>query len=178
MTAERLEAIREGLTGGSATLNLIGILVVCLIFMVMMYFGYQYQKNQIAGATLGISRKSKNRRRHTRINLDVPVLLRRPDGSKSYEARIQDVSLGGIRLITPVEGIAAVARYIVEKPESKELSILRDAEFYVLWVNRNKDNESAVMRGRWINLPKEKDSALQYRIKTMIAGNQASTQAA
>ncbi len=178
MAEERLRAISEGLTGQSAVLNIIGIIVICLIFIVLMYFGYQYQKNQIITATTSSMFRKKNRRRFTRVDVDIPVLLQQPDTSKSYEAKILDVSIGGVRLLTPVAGIAAASNYTLTKPESREFGILRNERFFVLWVTRNKDQETATMRGRWLELPKEKRSALQFRINEMTANIKESETAA
>ncbi len=148
-------------------LDVIGPIIVVLLFIVILYFAWKAQKRQNRAMAL-IKSKEVNRRYYKRIPVTVPVQVTRIDRDDiAYEAEVLDVSLGGLRLLTPLEGIAATMHYRITS-ETAPWNAFGDARLMILKLGPGPNEETAILRARWIGLTRGQRKMLTNAIKRQL----------
>ncbi|MFC2170678.1 PilZ domain-containing protein [Calditrichota bacterium] len=95
--------------------------------------------------------KEKTRREHERFTVSFKVVISTMDNRKQFDAEIQDVSAGGMRLKTPLFGIGATLRYkiVSSTPPLKEVEA---PTLIVLRMNEDDEPDMAILRAKWIHM--------------------------
>ncbi|MBD3165749.1 hypothetical protein GF324_04065 [bacterium] len=146
--------------------SIVGVILVLVFLVAVIYLAYKIQNWRRRARALSHG-QTPRLRKSPRIEVEIPVELRRPSDGLELPAQVLDISLGGVQILVFSTELpkAKTWQIISEEPP---WNVLKEAYLKVLFSQEGPANATYILHCRWYKLSSEKRRAIEQRIRFML----------